>query len=166
MLDFVEHNMSLIHQVEQTSRRCDNDIDAAAQVFGLGVLGHATKDNGLAQGQLATITVKFIRNLNGEFTGRRQNKRTWVTIFAAGLNLVEFMQDRQRESCCLACAGLGNSEKVVTVEDVGNGLRLNRRRCHVLAGCQCTEDRLGKAEIRKSTFCHLEFSLYAGRPII
>ena len=161
MFDLFEDHMALLHQIEEPARRGDNNVDTPAQVLDLTVLRNAAEDDRMAQGQMLAVGTDFIADLDCQLAGWRQNKRTWVPILAAGLVLVQRLQDWQRESCGLASAGLGDAENISTVHDFGNGLRLDRRRSYIVTCYQSTEDRLGEAEIRERTFSHLGISLYA-----
>src|SRR5690349_20312047 len=59
------------------------------------------------------------------------------------------MQDRQREGCGLAGAGLGDADDVATGERERDGLGLNRGRGDVVFFLEGSRDRVGEAEILK-----------------
>src|SRR6267154_1658177 len=59
------------------------------------------------------------------------------------------MQDRKREGCGLAGAGLGNADDVTAGEGEGNGLSLDRRGREIILFLEGTRDGIGEAEILK-----------------
>src|SRR4030081_3166396 len=59
------------------------------------------------------------------------------------------MQDRKREGCGLAGAGLGNADDVTAGECDGDGLSLDRRGREIILFLEGTRDGIGKAEILK-----------------
>src|SRR3977135_3480280 len=59
------------------------------------------------------------------------------------------MQDREREGCGLAGAGLGNADDVTAGECDGDGLSLDRRGREIILFLEGARDGIGKAEILK-----------------
>src|SRR3546814_5421408 len=69
------------------------------------------------------VTMKGFGDLDRQFARRRQHQRLWRAI-----RQFNARQDRQCECGGFAGAGLRLAEHIVAVEQVRNGLRLNRRR--------------------------------------
>jgi hypothetical protein len=63
-------------------------------------------------------------DLNRELSRRRQDQRTWVLSTASEQSL----DDRERESCGLSCAGLSQAQNVSPFEDLGDALGLDGTR--------------------------------------
>ncbi len=155
MLDMLEHHMALLHQVEETARRRDQDIHAAAQLGDLCVLGDAAEDDGVAQVQILAVGVDLVADLDRQFAGRRQDKRAGMTAFAVAMAARQDVQERQRERAGLAGAGLGDAQEVDVFEKPGDRPGLDRRGRFVVAVMQCPQDRIGQAEIRERNVFHV-----------
>ena len=98
---------------------------------------------------MAAVSAEAIEYLARQLAGRAQHQH------AAGLALrpppicEQMMQDRHRERCGFAGAGLRNPDHVAARQNGGNGLRLNRRGRGVFLFGERARDRFGKAEIMK-----------------
>src|SRR3546814_5807556 len=82
------------------------------------------------------VTMKGFGDLDRQFARRRQHQRLWRAI-----RQFNARQDRQCECGGFAGAGLRLAEHIVAVEQVRNGLRLNRRRRFVADRLQRRENR-------------------------
>ena len=99
--------------------------------------------------QMPAVGAEAVEDLSGELAGRAQHQH------AAGLRLRadavggEVVEDRQREGCGLAGAGLRDADDVALGEQQRDGLRLDRGGGDVAFFGQRAEDRLCEAEIVK-----------------
>ena len=138
-----------LHQVEQTARRGDDDIDAATDDLDLRADFQTTDHQGRGQAHVAGIGLQVFTDLGRQLTRRRQDQG------AAGFRLrtlVEFgqaVQDRQHEGGGLAGTGLGNAHQVTAGEKMRDGLRLDRGRLVIACVLEGTQDRVGQAELGK-----------------
>lgn len=104
--------------IEQTSRRCDDDIDAAAQRIDLRIDADAAEHHRRLEFQILAIRAHAFFDLRGEFARRREDQRAHRTFRAARgrgrdrPKLRQALQDRQREAGGLAGAGLRAREQV------------------------------------------------------
>ena len=98
---------------------------------------------------MAAIGIEAVEDLAGQFAGRAQHQH------AAGLGLrldavfQDAMQDREREGCGLAGAGLGDADDVAAGDGDWNGLGLDGSGRDVVFFFERTRDWIGKAEILK-----------------
>ena len=132
---FVEHQMlylreigvTLLDEVEEPTRRRDQQVTAAAQAVDLRTLADAAEDDQRAQVLVATIGAGAVGDLGRELAGRAEHEHTRC----APCSLAELLQQRQHEACGLAGAGLGTRQYIAAREHGGDGLRLDRGRCVV-----------------------------------
>lgn len=73
-LDIRERNMLLVHEVEETTWRCHEDIDPFAEGGYLRVLSDATEDDGTSESCMSPIRLKALLDLHGEFTSWRHDE--------------------------------------------------------------------------------------------
>ena len=146
----------MLHQVEQATGRGDGDIDAAIQGVHLVFLADAAEDHGLAKTKPLAVSAHLIGDLTGKLAGRREDESPRrAPIRGAGPVLCELVEDGQREGRGLTGAGLGNAQNVLAGKQFGNGPTLNRGGCNVVFCGKGLQDRLGKAEIRKTKIVHV-----------
>ena len=74
VLNGAKGKQPLVHQVEKAARRGDDDIDAAVQGAGLGLLADAAVNDRAAQWQVLAVGAKLVADLDGQLTRRRQNQ--------------------------------------------------------------------------------------------
>ena len=146
---FAQIGMALVHQIEQAAWRRDQDIEAASQIVDLRLLTDAAEDHGAAQAEMPAVGAEILDDLDRELAGWRQDQRAHRAAAARHRVGAEALKDRQRESGGLAGAGLGDTEQIAALEEIGDGLRLDRRRLSVILGANRAEQRLGEAEIIK-----------------
>ena len=138
-LDLVELAGAALHVVEQPAGGGHQDIHAVAQGVLLLAVADAAEDDGGAQvGEPGEIANGGF-DLRGQFAGRFEDQQ-------AGLRavLAELGEDRQRERCGLAGAGLRAADDVLAGEDQRNGAQLDGRRLDVAHGLHAFEHRVGK----------------------
>ena len=64
------------------------------------------------------------------------------------------VEDRQRKGRGLAGARLRDAEQILALHQMGDRLRLDRRRRKVILGFERTPQRFGEAEAVESRKCH------------
>ena len=114
--------MALIHQIEQPSRRCDNDVHALAHFVHLGLLRDTAKDHGNAQFGAGTIRPDVVGDLDHQFAGRRHNQCSGCALATTGL---QNLQDRQCKGGRFPGAGLGNAQDIAAFKQNRNRFGLN-----------------------------------------
>jgi hypothetical protein len=149
-------NMALVHQVEQTARRGDQDVDAALQGLDLAAEAETADHHAEAQAEALAVGVEAPPDLHRQLTSRCQHQCPRALGLGAFLGGGEMLQQRQREGGRLAGAGLGDAQHVAALQQGRNGTRLDRRGGDVVGGVQGTQQRLGEAEIRKRNGTHWE----------
>ena len=96
------------------------------------------------------IGVYAVSHLSGKLPRRREDQRARAKGFRFAGFFDEAMQKRQRKSCRLSRARLGDAQEVMAHKKSGDGCRLNWRwRLVIFLGKRCQE-RLCKAEFVKS----------------
>ena len=147
--DVTELQSVALHEIEQPAGRGDQNLDARHDRADLTSHRDAADRQRRGQANVAAIGVEAVENLARQFTRRRKHQH------AAGLGLrldpmlQKPMQDRKREGCGLAGAGLGNADDVTAGEREGDGLSLDGRGREVAFFLERTRDGIGEAEILK-----------------
>ena len=138
---------ALIDEVEQAPRRRNDDVDAARQRLDLAIDRHAAEHGFDAQLQEAAIVAKALRDLRGQFAGRRQHQHAAAAHWR-GLGMTrKIVEAGQREGRGLAGAGLRDAAQVAAFQQNRDRLLLDRRRIGVFLGGERLQDRLGQAQI-------------------
>ena len=110
--------------IEDAPRRTDHGVDAAAQVAQLDVDALAAIDRQHVETlEAAGVGLEGLRHLQRQLAGRRHHQDLRPLPLQ-----VEAAQQRQREGCRLAGAGLGLAQDIAPCEQRRNDRRLNRRR--------------------------------------
>ena len=190
--DLAEADVALFMQIEQAPRRGDEDVHPARKRADLGMLAHSAQDDGVAKREVPPVGAEALPDLEGELARGRQNEgardsspagsaaapsTAAAMSFAAGVSfgvsvLVgqtggKILQDGQGEGGCLSRAGLGDSEQVLSGEELRDGLILNRGRVGVVLREKGALERSRHAEIGERTLSHVNELLSARirRPI-
>ena len=71
-LDLIELQRIAAHQIEQTARRCDHDVDAAHHRANLAAHRHAADRQRGAQPEVPAIGVEAVEDLSGQFARRAE----------------------------------------------------------------------------------------------
>jgi hypothetical protein len=148
-LDLAELQSVALHEIEQAAGRGHQNFDALHDRADLAAHRHAADRQRRGQANVAAIGVEAVEDLSGKFAGRAQHQH------AAGLGLrldavlQDPVQDRQREGCGLAGAGLGDADDVTAGKCEGDGLSLDGRGREIILFLERTRDWIGKAEILK-----------------
>src|SRR3546814_15044095 len=98
--------LALCDQSEQAAGRVDEKIDALWEVANLAIDRHAAEDGRDAELGEASIVATALRDLRGEFAGRRKDEHA-ATARRGPLGVVQqIVERRQRKGRGLAGAGL------------------------------------------------------------
>ena len=110
VLDLRQVNGALLMVIQQTTRRCDQDVDTTTQSIDLRVHAHATKNHHGLDGQVFAVNAHAFFDLRGQFTGGRQDQGANGAFAGCGrlTNLNgQFVQQGQGETGCFARSCLG-----------------------------------------------------------
>ncbi len=131
-LDAGEVRGPLPEMIAKSTRGRHDHIHAAPQRLHLRTKADASEDDGGGQRQVAAVRADAVVNLSGELARRGEDEGTNVTLLVrfAG-RLAEPLQQRQRESCRLAGAGLRTGHEVTAEQNRGDGEALNGCRAFV-----------------------------------
>src|ERR1041385_9108967 len=116
-LNVIEVNEALVHEVEQSSRSSDKDINSSFQRFSLGMLRYATKNNFMLQTTKFAIGSEAFTDLDSQLAGRSQDQR--VDRFWSFLLMqvrVQDLYDGNSECSCFTGTCLGTAQKVSFLE--------------------------------------------------
>ena len=128
----VQH--ALLLQVEQAARRGDQNVNAAAQLADLRAHAHAAKDHGGLQVKVFAVGAHGLFHLSRQLTGGCQHQGANADTAEFVLDTfaqAELVQHWQGEGSCLAGAGLGAAQQVLSGQHRRDGLGLDRRRCFI-----------------------------------
>ena len=124
-----EQQHAAVEQVDQPPRRRDQHVDAPVDELVLVVHGLAADDQRLGELVVLAVGVEILGDLGGELPGRLEDQRPGHPgARPAGGQDVDHRQGERRG---LAGAGLRAAEDVASHQDMGDGLRLDRRRIGV-----------------------------------
>jgi hypothetical protein len=131
-LDAGEQQLAALEVIEEASRGRDQHVDPTGDLHILVAEGHAADEERDGKTMVDAVLDEALFYLGGQFTGRLEDEGTrHARPGAAGL---QQRQHGQRESGCLARAGLCDTEHVFSGEHVRDGLRLDGRRLGVPGG--------------------------------
>src|SRR5688572_873030 len=153
----VEPHLALVHQVQQTTRRCHQHVEAARQVMHLRALADTAVYGGAAEPEMATIGAEGIEDLDAKLAGRRQDEDANAARTGAPIGGGQALQQRKGEGRGLAGSRLGDAKQVAAFEQRGNRLRLDRRRGLIAFGGERLQQ--GSAELQFGKGSHVLCSL-------
>ena len=145
--DASEQQPSALEMVEQAARRRDQHVDAARELDVLVVERDAADQERDVELVVDAVFGEALLDLRGEFARRLDDQR--ARHAGAGAALLQERQHGQRESRCLAGAGLGDAEHVAPGEHVRNSLVLDGGGSFVASRSNGRENLFGQAEMRK-----------------
>ncbi len=125
--DLGQVNRVLVFQIQQTARRCHQDVDAAAQLHHLRVDADAAEHHQRTQVQVLAVGTHVFADLRGQFAGWRQDQRTHRAT-ALGVRLVmlaQQLQQRQGKAGGFTGAGLGAGHQVTAFQHGRDSLLLD-----------------------------------------
>ena len=160
--EVVDHRqvaMAITDEIEQTARRCDNDIGATAQCIDLGALADAADNDCLPDTHVLAIGTNAVVDLDNEFARRRENEctrhfRRRLAAIALAVVAAQKVQQRQNEGRRLSGTCLSKTEHVAALDECRNGLRLDRRRRRVTGLMERTKNCLGKPKAVECSDSH------------
>ncbi len=91
----------------------------------------------------------IVEDLQRQLARRREDKSPNALGGQGNAVFGQMLQDRQAEGRRLAGTSLGDADQIVIVQEMGDGLRLDRRRRLVPGITQGTQKWLGEAEIHE-----------------
>ena len=134
-------------QIEQTARRGDQNIDAAAQFHHLRVNADAAEHHQRTQLQIFAVVAHVFANLGGQFARRGQDQGAYRTATAARGSLSrELLQQRQRKAGGFAGTGLCAGQQIAPGQHHRDRLALDRRRFTVALFSDRTQNIGAQAE--------------------
>ena len=159
---------ALLDQIDQTARRCDQDVAAVLEGSGLRLVAHAAHDG---HGDMAGDVGDFARNLVnllGKLARRGDDEHHGAAAVALGLfstatavaaaalthglgrsDMLQIVHGRQQEGGRLAGAGLSGGKQVAALEHHGDRAGLHGRRRRVAQVLDGTKHLVGKAQLVK-----------------
>ncbi|VVE71164.1 hypothetical protein PPN31119_03838 [Pandoraea pnomenusa] len=157
---FVEHenlharqvHRFLLHVVEQTSRRGNENVDAARELLDLRHHRHTAEHGHRRETQILAVLGHALLDLGRQLARGGQHERAHRAL-AVGRRRTrarrEHLQDGQREAGGFAGAGLGAGEEIAALQDGRNRLQLNRSRVGIAEVGDRTQDVGRQAELFK-----------------
>ncbi len=118
----------LLYVVQQTARCGHQNVQTLLQGAFLCAVFHAAEYNSDAEAKVLAIGFEAVGDLGGQFARRRQDQGARGARKRLDAVFCQAMQDRQGEGGGLTGAGLGNTQQVGTLHDMGDGLGLDRGR--------------------------------------
>jgi len=157
----VEHPVGLVEHEEAGGAEIDQpppeeilqpaggghqDVDAVAEHHLLRPDRNAAEHGGRAHAERLAVVLHAATDLHRQLARRNEDQRAKL----AALLVTDLMEDRQGEGGRLAGSGLGASHEVAPGEEVGNGLRLDRRGGLVPARAHRLQQGWSEAKGRKT----------------
>ena len=106
ILHLIQMHVSLTHQVEQTPRGSNQNINTSLQHIHLRALFHAPEHNPVTNTGILGVIVNTLADLQGEFPGRRQDQRFNTLPFRILLAVLQKLDDRNGKRGGFARPGL------------------------------------------------------------
>ena len=123
----------LAHEIDESSWRGDDHIDATAQRIDLRPLADAAKNRDAEDAVMSGQRPDRFVDLCGELARWRENEDAGYAA-ADGRRSGELFEKRQHEGCGFTRAGLRDADDVVACQNVRDGGGLNRRRRLIAGG--------------------------------
>ncbi len=137
-------------EVEQAARGRNQNIDAVRHRPDLLADRHAADGERHRHFHVPAIGPEAVDDLAGQLARRAQHQHAAALALRADAILRQMIEDRQREGCGFAGAGLRNADDVAAREHVRNGLRLDRSGGFVALFDERAGDGLSESEFKKS----------------
>jgi hypothetical protein len=131
----IEPDVALLDEIEQSSGRGDENIDARFHRGDLRVLVDAAKDDSMFEAEMATIGLQTDVDLERQLARGRKDQGAGAAMLGARPVFGQTLQQWQTEGRSFAGSGLSDTQEVLAGEQWGNGTRLDRRRRRVVLGC-------------------------------
>ena len=167
-LNLVQVAGTLLDKIDQTARRCDQDVAAVLEGSGLRLVAHAAHDgHGDMAGDVGNFACDLV-DLLGKLARGGDNEHHGAAAVALGLfstatavaatalahglgrsDVLQIIHGRQQEGGRLAGAGLSGGKQVAAFEHHGNRTGLHGRRRRVAQVLDSTKHFVGKAQLVK-----------------
>ena len=151
-LDAAQVQRALAVVVEQPARRGHQDVDAALEAVDLRAHADAAEHHHARELEMLAVVAHALLDLGGEFAGGGEDQRADRPAALAVLDRMargQAVQQRQREACRLAGAGLRAGEQIAAGENRGNRLLLDRGGGVVALFADGAKEGLGQAQFVK-----------------
>ena len=142
----------LIHEVDETPRRGDENIDAFRKACDLRIDGDASHDGGDAMRGFICYGRAHLGDLHGQLSRWRDDEHRGRL---RSLRLFKHSERRQRERRRFPRSRLGGGDDIASIENKGDCLRLNGCGPAVAEAFYGCEDGFGQAEIGECA--HVQF---------
>ena len=159
---------ALLDQIDQTARRCDQDVAAVLEGSGLRLVAHAAHDgHGNMAGDVGDLARDLV-DLLGELARRGDDEHHGATAVALGLfstattvtaaalahrfgrsDVLQIVHGRQQKGGRLAGAGLSGGKQVAALEHHGDRAGLHGRRRRVTQVLDGTKYLVRKTQLVK-----------------
>ena len=133
-LDGLQRRVPLGHQIEETARRRDDDVDVASERVHLGPLANAAEHSDARDIEVTAVGAKAVRDLDGELARRCQHESARAAAARTTWRARQTIEDGQRERGRLTGPGLRAAEHVAPGSEKWNGLRLDGRGRRITGG--------------------------------
>ena len=147
--ELIEVNVALVHQVQQSARRGDQDVGPPIERPDLARLVHSAEDHRLAEVQVSPVGRETVADLDRQFAGRGQRQHEGVIGRCLAVVRAEAIEDGDGEGGGLAGARLGTAQHVTSPQCRGNRLGLDRRGGLVLLIGKCLSQGCDEIEVSK-----------------
>ena len=119
--------MSLIHEIEESSRSGDQYVDSLAKTLDLLALTHTTEHDGLVESCVSSIGLKALLDLDSELSSGSDDESLDLAFSLVGIFFRNKDLDNWNRECSrLARTGLSQSLEVSTPENRRDRLFLDR----------------------------------------
>ncbi len=118
--------VALLHQIDQSARRRDHDLNARAQGGDLRTFAHSAKNRRHAQRQMLRVDPYVFLDLHDELPCRSDNQSLHPAAVSLACRLRKLRQNRQDKCRGLAGPGLRNTDNIAPGENFWNCRRLYR----------------------------------------
>lgn len=121
-LNITKSDMFLVDQIQQSSRRCDQNVDACRHRVDLRALVHASVDNRHPKPHVFSIGSETITNLNCQFSGWRQDQCRRAVACSARPFMPDKIEDWQRKCGGFPSSRLGTTQDILAIDGSRDGL--------------------------------------------
>jgi hypothetical protein len=135
-LHCVEFNLSGLHEVNEATWACNNDVDTIAHCVDLAGVAHAAVHSGGTHTECISEGNEYVTYLVCKFTCWHQDDGTRTETVARLVALVKASEHRKTKREGLARSGAATAEGVTTRKSVGNCCLLDGERCQNSLRCQ------------------------------
>lgn len=149
-LDMPKIDESLLHEIEEATWSCYEDIDSLREGIDLTMLSDSSEYYLRPEIRIATIVREALLDLDREFASRREDEspdRSFSDDFP--IFLVHVLDDRKSKRCSFSRTCLCDSEKIPPCKDEWDGFLLYRSRGSIAFFGECFQNRIDQMEFGK-----------------